>query len=155
MGKSFVLKDAAGRPGGYLVQGIREICCRADSAARQMQAVLLFEGGGQEEHDADGGREMRWPCEGQLLCGGYVLADSRLLLSTGEEARCAFMQQELRKRTAQEKRQTRTENTAEMTREQDESGHAQQIREWPQRRWPPPPCWPQASYAQGRWQEHT
>ncbi len=156
MGRSFVLKDAAGRPDGYLVQGIQEICCRAGGAARRLQAVLLFDGGVQEEHEADGGQEMRWPCEGRLLCGGYVCADGRLLLSTGEEARRAFMRQALQKRTAQEKRQTGMENPAEPARELEERGepgHAQQTREWPQRRWPPPPCWPQASYIQGRWQE--
>lgn len=158
MGKSFVLKDAAGRPDGYLMQGIREICCRASGAARQLQVVLLFEGGAQEEHEADSGQEMRWPCEGRLLSGGYVCADGRLLLSTGEKARCVFMQQALRKRTAQEKRQTEVENTAEPAQEQEEHGepgHAQQAREWPQRRWPPPPCWPQATYMQGRWQEQA
>ena len=156
MGKSFVLKDAAGRPGGYLVPGMREICCRAGDSQRRLQVVLLFEGGAQEDHEADGGLDMRWPCEGRLLCGGYVCEDGRLQQSTGEKARRAFMEKTLHKHAAQKNEQTRMEDSAATAREQEkhgEPGAARQIREWPQRRWPPPPCWPQASYGQGRWQE--
>ncbi len=153
MGKSFVLKDAAGRPGGYLTQGMREICCRADAQAQQ--AVLLFEDGTAEERPLCGGQEARWPDDGRMLRGGFVCADGRLLLASGEEARGAFERMIIQKHAAREKTQPRTENVPEPVREQTQEPDvpAEAARAWPERRWPPPPCWPQAEYAQGCWQE--
>ena len=155
MGKSFVLKDAAGRPGGYLTQGMREICCRADAQAQQ--AVLLFEDGTAEERPLCGGQEARWPDDGRMLRGGFVCADGRLLLASGDEARGAFERMIIQKHAAREKTQPRTENVPEPVREQTQEPDvpAEAARAWPERRWPPPPCWPQAEYAQGRWQERT
>ena len=155
MGKSFVLKDAAGRPGGYLTQGMREICCRADAQAQQ--AVLLFEDGTAEERPLCGGQEARWPDDGRMLRGGFVCADGRLLLASGEEARGAFERMIIQKHAAREKTQPRTENVPEPVREQTQEPDvpAEAARAWPERRWPPPPCWPQAEYAQGRWQERA
>ncbi|MDY3833022.1 MAG: hypothetical protein SOZ79_11150 [Candidatus Ventricola sp.] len=153
MGKSFVLKDAAGRPGGYLTQGMREICCRADAQAQQ--AVLLFEDGTAEERPLCGGQEARWPDDGRMLRGGFVCADGRLLLASGDEARGAFERMIIQKHAAREKTQPRTENVPEPVREQTQEPDvpAEAARAWPERRWPPPPCWPQAEYAQGCWQE--
>ena len=155
MGKSFVLKDAAGRPGGYLTQGMREICCRADAQAQQ--AVLLFEDGTAEERPLCGGQEARWPDDGRMLRGGFVCADGRLLLASGDEARGAFERMIIQKHAAREKTQPRTENVPEPVREQTQEPDvpAEAARAWPERRWPPPPCWPQAEYIQGRWQERT
>ena len=155
MGKSFVLKDAAGRPGGYLMQGMREICCRAGAPAQH--AVLLFEDGTAEERTLCGGREARWPDDGRMLRGGFVCADGRLLLATGEEARGAFERMIIQKHAAREKTQPRTENVPEPVREQTQEPDvpAEAARAWPERRWPPPPCWPQAEYAQGCWQEQA
>ena len=115
MGKSFVLKDAAGRPGGYLTQGMREICCRADAQAQQ--AVLLFEDGTAEERPLCGGQEARWPDDGRMLRGGFVCADGRLLLASGEEARGAFERMIIQKHAAREKTQPRTKNVPEPVRE--------------------------------------
>lgn len=155
MGKSFVLKDAAGRPGGYLMQGMREICCRAGAPAQR--AVLLFDDGTAEERTLCGGQEARWPEDGRMLRGGFVCADGRLLLATGEEARCAFERMILQKHAAWEEKPPSTENASEPAREQTQrpDAPAGETRVWPERRWPPPPCWPQAEYAQGRWQERT
>ena len=155
MGKSFVLKDAAGRPGGYLMQGMREICCRAGAPAQR--AVLLFEDGTAEERPLCGGQEARWPDDGRMLRGGFVCADDRLLLASGEEARGAFERMIMQKHAAREKTQPRTENVPEPVREQTQEPDvpAEAARAWPERRWPPPPCWPQAEYAQGCWQERA
>lgn len=155
MGKSFVLKDAAGRPGGYLTQGMREICCRADAQAQQ--AVLLFEDGTAEERPLCGGQEARWPDDGRMLRGGFVCADGRLLLASEEEARGAFERMIIQKHAAREKTQPRTKNVPEPVREQTQEPDvpAEAARAWPERRWPPPPCWPQAEYAQGCWQEQA
>ena len=158
MGKSFVLKDAAGRPGGYLMQGMREICCRAGALTQQAEAVLLFEDGTAQAHALCGGQEAHWPEEGRALCGGFVCADGRLLLATGEEARGAFERMLMQKHAAQQEKRPRTESPPERERTQrakKPAGPAEETRGWPQRRWPPPPCWPQAEYAQGRWQERA
>ena len=155
MGKSFVLKDAAGRPGGYLMQGMREICCRAGAPAQY--AVLLFEDGTAEERTLCDGREARWPDDGRMLRGGFVCADGRLLLATGEEARCAFERMIIQKHAPREEKTPSTEKALEPASEQTQrpDAPAGERRVWPDRRWPPPPCWPQAEYAQGRWQERT
>lgn len=157
MGKSFVLKDAAGRPGGYLMQGMREIRCRADAPAQQ--AVLLFEDETAEERPLCGGQEARWPDDGRMLRGGFVCADDRLLLASGEEARGAFERMIMQKHAAQEEKRPRTESPSEPAREQQQTQRpeapTEATRAWPERRWPPPPCWPQAEYAQGRWQERA
>lgn len=157
MGKSFVLKDAAGRPGGYLMQGMREICCRAGALTQQAQAVLLFEDGTAEERTLSGGREARWPDDGRMLRGGFVCADGRLLLATGEEARGAFERMIMQKHAPREKKPPTTEKASEPAWEQTQRPDtpAGETRVWPERRWPPPPCWPQAQYAQGRWQEQV
>ena len=160
MGKSFVLKDEAGRPGGYLMQGLREICCRASGLTRQAQAVLLFEDGTAEAHALGDDREARWPDGGRLLRGGFVCSDGRLLLATGEEARGAFERLSMQKRAAKQEKRIKAENAEEPAQERTQETEAppapaQETHAWPQRRWPPPPCWPQAVYAQGRWQERT
>lgn len=152
MGKSFVLKDAAGRPGGYLMQGMREICCRADALTRQAQAVLLFEGGAAEERTLGDSQEARWPGDGRTLRGGFVCADGRLLLATGEEARGAFERMRMQGHAAEKQPQ---EPPARERVQEPSAAPADEAREWPQRRWPPPPCWPQAEYAQGRWRERA
>lgn len=158
MGKSFVLKDAAGRPGGYLTQGMREICCRAGAPAQQ--AVLLFEDGTAEERPLRGGQEARWPDDGRRLRGGFVCADGRLLLASGEEARGAFERMIMQKHAAREEKRSRTESPSEPAQEQQRQTEkpdvpAEATRAWPERRWPPPPCWPQAEYTQGRWRERA
>ena len=157
MGKSFVLKDAAGHPGGYLMQGMREICCRAGALTQQAQAVLLFEDGTAEERTLCGGREARWPDDGRMLRDGFVCADGRLLLATGEEARGAFERRIMQKHAPLAEKPTRIENASEPAREQTQGPDAPagETRVWPERRWPPPPCRPQAEYAQGRWQERV
>lgn len=158
MGKSFVLKDAAGRPGGYLMQGMREICCRADTPAQQ--AVLLFEDGTSEERALCGGQEARWPDDGRMLRGGFICADGRMLLATGEEARSAFERMRLQRHAAREKARPRKEESPEPAPEQRQQTQRRAIpmgeaRVWPERRWPPPPCLPQAEYAQGCWRERA
>lgn len=158
MGKSFVLKDAAGRPGGYLMQSMREICCRANALTQQAQAVLLFEDGTSEEHALCGGQEARWPGDGRMLRGGMICADGRMLLATGEEARGAFERMMMKKHAAREQTRPRTEESPEPEQRQQTKNPAVPsgaTRVWPERRWPPPPCWPQAEYAQGCWQERA
>ena len=80
-----------------------------------------------------------------------------LLLACGEEARGAFERMIIQKHAAREKTQPRTKNVPEPVREQaqEPDAPAEAARAWPERRWPPPPCWPQAEYAQGCWQEQA
>lgn len=156
MRKGFVLKDGAGRPGGYLVQDMREICCRANGLTQQAKAVLIFSDGTQEEHALEDDSEARWPLGGRVLCGGFVCAQDRLLLATGEQARGAFARLILRKAERANKRaesERMQEEHAPQREEEAEKPQYQHI--WPQRRWPPPPCWPQAVYTQGCWRERT
>ena len=156
MGKSYVLKDAAGRPGGYLMQLQHEICCRASGISGKAQAVLLFTDGTQKAYPLDNGVEMRWADDAHALCGGYICTENRLLLATDDDARQAFAMAGIRYKPDRPPHAKQEREKAAKAEEEErihpEAGREKAYAE-PQRRWPPPPCWPQAVYRDGRWQE--
>lgn len=142
------------------MQGMEEICCRISDPKRNAKVVLLFEDGTDEEHLLDTGEEARWESKGRLLLGGYTCAGGRLWLATGDEARGACQRASVMRMTQRKKtedRQEKREKTEhrEDGREEDAQREGGKIeeRKWPQRRWPPPPCWTNARYIHGCWQE--
>lgn len=161
MGKRFVLKDASGRPAGYVIADGADICCRVSGDGQgDARLIALFEDGERRAYAlAPGGAEQRFPCGDGALCGGYVEAADRLLLATDARAREAFARSPMRRR-AQPAAQARSDLTdareqampprPDETQQPDATARTDVM---PQRRWPPPPCWPQARYAHGRWQD--
>lgn len=151
------------------MQGLGGIRCRASALERPAQITLVCEGSSVDREMLPDGREYIWPDSGQTLTGAYVAAEGMLLMTTGEDARRAFLlraeagrRAELRaradaSRAAAEREEDRP---GEMAHEETPAGPEKEHTEaqraceaaLPQRRWPPPPCWPQARYAQGRWQ---
>lgn len=163
MGKSFVLKDTAGHPRGYLLQQSGKICCRASLGALQARLVMLFEDGTQMQHEMQSdGTETSWPCDARKLCGGYACAENRLLLFSDEEARRAFERARIRQkavRTAAEEdgyepKEEQSSKEPAPAPQETAAGEATIEERLPQRRWPPPPCWPTARYVHGSWQEN-
>ena len=178
MSSGFVLRDRAGHPAGYVMQGRGVVSCRACQLAQPAQLVLMR--GNEEESrpmPADG-REQTWPDGGEPLTGAYIAADGVLLLDTGEAARLAFERASRRaagasaararhqemigraeksaaeQETAQAPKETIPASTgaAQPSTEAARQTASPQMRSLPQRRWPPPPCWPEARYADGHWQ---
>lgn len=118
MGKSFVLKGAGGRPGGYLTQGFGRIRCKVQAAAAgQMEVTLLYADGKETRHSVTDGAEEAWPDAGRTLTGGYVTVNDALLMDSGEVGRRAFERQGERMRAGQREaraaRQKREAHTAE------------------------------------------
>ena len=108
-----------------------------------------------------GGQEQTWTDGGGTLTGAYIAADGEMLLDTGEAARQAF-ERARRKAAGMAKARQASVAAGKSTTEQQEAAQpsgnaagqraAPQTRSLPQRRWPPPPCWPEARYLDGRWQ---
>lgn len=130
-----------------------------------------------------GGREQMLADSGRAIAGAAILARDAPPLGSDERTLHLILQREAerqraeRKEKEREERETKdtenkvrkpkeTENkeaeAAEAERKGTESGKMEEgeaeketlpTSSFPQRRWPPPPCWPQARYAHGRWQE--
>lgn len=147
MGSSFVLRDRAGRPAGYVMQGMGVIRCRAGALAQTAGLTLLCGSETAWRALTGDGQEQTWPDDGRTLTGAYVASEDTLVLDTGEEARRAFERdrRSIAARAAPVRRSAETERPAAAER-------PVQTRSVPQRRWPPPPCWPEARYVDGRWQ---
>lgn len=161
MGSGFVLRDRGGRTAGYVMQGMGVVRCRASQLAQPAQLVLLRAGEAEERLMPAGGQEQTWTDGGGALTGAYIAADGEMLLDTGEAARQAF-ERARRKAAGMAKARQAAGAAGKSTTEQQEAAQpsgdaagqraAPQTRCLPQRRWPPPPCWPEARYLDGRWQ---
>ena len=143
--------------------------------------VRYADGSAEEQALTLDGREREWPCgAGKAVACAYVARDGRLLLATDEQARRVFETDRVRarpkrdaaamprERESEERRaparppeRARRANDAaaesapereagrERSRAADPgSGGAYAL---PERRWPPPVCWPDARYVSGRW----
>lgn len=162
MGKSFVFKTPGGRLVGFLQQNQGMIRCKAEAEAGTV-LTLIDETGGLRTHTLNGdGVEQAWTDEGGTLVGAYALSEERLLFDSGAKAHQAALTA-LTRREKQKNAVSKPDSDREPRRvgstapppsalrqEKYADGAA---REWPQRRWPPPPCWQQAQYQQGKWME--
>ena len=162
MGKNYVLKDRTGRPGGYLLESGGSLCCRVQTGGQRATLIALFEGGVQETYTLScGDGEQTWPCGARGLCGGGVFAGDRLLLSSGEAATRAWERRRIRpagesvprRSEAARDRAAIPEHERHDNRAACEGADASPDVAGHERRWPPPPCWPEARYAGGHWQE--
>lgn len=193
MGKNFMLKDAGGRPGGYLTQGLGKLRCAIKNGG-EGELTLVYADGGESVRRLRAGAEGEWPDDGRAILAAYVTAGNQTLFTCERAKRAWERQQNARmmrrmraqreeaagreaeqrdpyyneaahpENTAQEKDENERRTAAAHNVEEKESevpadetetpmygnaiGH-----EWPQARWPVPPCWPTAVYVSGRWQE--
>ena len=173
MGKYLLLKDSAHTPRGYLRETKEGVACRAP-LSKPSRAVLLFSGGEQAQFDlCAGGDEQMLFCDGKNMSGGYVVSTGTLLFATDDAARRAF-ETDLIKEKACSERISSEKNSAETDMgglhmrvheekkrhepetdglKTDEGEAKEEEKAWPDRRWPPPPCWDTAVYRQGSWRE--
>ncbi len=164
MGTSMVLKDSGGRLGGYLYLENGQLGCRMNGEIRGERLTALFGDGREASFDLENsGAEQRFPCGETTLKGGWVSQGDRLLLASGAEAAQAWERKRIlqRPKRPQTPREARKAEPGEPipaaqpseVMEQEKASAPSTREPMPQRRWPPPPCWPQAQYACGRWQE--
>ena len=160
MGGSFVLKDASGRAVGYVMQGTDAVRCRVGSAQGELNIHLFFDDGSCEARVLEPQKEQRFDGTKRRLTGAAVSADTMLLADTGEAARAAFERERMQQQAAQrgQDHPVRRPQSAPPDRTEEARTAPREIRQTqtayslPQRRWPPPPCMPQAIYRNGRWE---
>ncbi|MBR5560691.1 MAG: hypothetical protein IKU73_04685 [Clostridia bacterium] len=165
MAKSFVFRDRERRIVGYLQQHPNEIRCRINGIG-QAADLIVYRAGEQEMrlHMDAGGCEQRFRDSGQHISGAVVVQGETLRCFTDDVAADAYerawrskmeklrrtdrmpLRKEVEKAAAQNERKAEEVTLPEGNREQ-------QAYRWPERRWPPPVCFSDAAYVQGRWME--
>lgn len=156
MKKSMVLKGLSGHAEGYVRMDETGMYCRVQ-LGEPAQIALVFQDGTQKEEGLHGIRsEQTIDCDKRDLSGCYVFRGNELLLVSDEAMRALF-----EKRLLSQRKETDRPSVASVWRSDShasakvEKNHrkANEIRTFPQRRWPHPPCWESAQYDQGRWWE--
>jgi len=175
MGRSFILKDRLGTAVGYVSQGLGVLRCRLSEARPDMEIVLMYADGTEEKRAIDpSGAEQVWEEEDKEISGAVILAGERIAADTGVEVRRRYdgmtisaRRQKQEKAEAVRKRysgvdggSTHTAQSRKMPpADEREEGAANGIMEkadtsvFPERRWPPSPCWQTSVYRSGRWME--
>lgn len=148
MTRSFLLKDNGRRVEGYLQVRSDEIRCRVES---ELSAVLILLGMKERKWRFElqaGGREQCFPAVQGEISGAVVMQEGAVWLATDDIARCRFSKHAVEPERKKEEEAECRKETAEPSKPADEM---QKSAAWPQRRWPPPPCCPQAMYQRGLW----
>jgi len=159
MSRSLMLKNEAGRAVGYVL--VRDGCLIARVTGADGQAALAVkdEEGRRSAYPIDGdGLEWEAPYAGQEVIAAYVSQGDSLIALANDESRALFLSREVfcGAETAPQKMENPPEFSSKEAdssvythKENDAPGEAGAL--WPERRWPPPVCWPQARYRDGRW----
>lgn len=179
MGKSFVMKRPDGSLAGYLMQeSDGRTCFRAHALPEEGASLtLVFRNGAQASRAVSGEREAAWTERSGDVEAAFVAKEGKLLMSTGERGRKAYEaaleHDEARRRAAKRREQdTAAGKPADMQEKASDEAPEKEperakpalceeksvpqtvpnVHVLPERRWPPPPCMPGASYEEGRWQ---
>lgn len=159
---NFVLRNGNGALAGYLMQGQGELRLRAQGIPEGGAVMVLMEKDGREREQRllATGEEQRWPDPGKRLLGAYAMQGERLLFCTGPEAKAACLRRiasaQQQKKPAQQTAQAKSaqaKGAQETAQEKEPPAGREAFGQiaWPERRWPLPPCWPEARYEGGRW----
>ena len=166
MRKSMVLKDDKNLPRGYVVVSNAEIVCRARTD-EPSKAVLFFRDGTRQTIQLSDGKEQRVDCAGKELAGCCVLCGGSIALASDDEVRRMYESKvltekktdricsEIRLNTPDDisKSNTGIKMVCCKEKEENKTTKYENAEVFVQRRWPPPPCWENACYRQGMWQE--
>jgi len=154
MSGSYILKDRAGKPAGYLFKGFGGLRCGFSGAEDGMVMVLFYADGSHVTRPLDTtGAEQEWEDGGNSLIGAAIVKGDALVADTGREAEEAW--ERLLKGRQKKKEKARSEEAEEQRKterepmEKNPAGYSA----LPQPRWPRPPCWKKAAYREGRWNE--
>lgn len=161
MGKNLILKDLSGVPAGYLFQGIRSLRCRVSQDGMGVELILFYADGKHQTREiaaADG--EVEWEEAGGMLDGAVMVKGGVILAASDAPARERFKRLQLdvwTKAKEEHAPMKRTEKAYSFKEPAEEEEKKQEKQEqegdahFPERRWPPPPCWQSAVYDQGIW----
>jgi len=140
---------------GYLRETKEGLACRVP-LSEPSGLVVLFSAGEQAQYDLSSGcGEQLLDCHGKTPAGGYVVCADALLFVTDEAARLAFERRRIKAapRPASEDKKAAKPVGETAKAQRDERVVMEVDTPWPDRRWPPPPCWDTAVYSLGAWQE--
>ena len=157
MGKSMLLKDEKNRPGGYVIASGTQITWRAQTDA-PAQMINYFADGTQYLCNLIGGKEQSIDNNAEMT-GCCVVCREQVILSSDEKTRSAFLRQSTQKAHGEEQKSEKKEREEKpvsphlCSQENTQKKAAEKTTALPQRRWPPPPCWEDACYLNGCWQE--
>lgn len=153
MKTTVVLKDMKNHPAGYVRKTEQGVACRA-KIGHPAQLALVFDDGSRAVHplgciDA----EQQFCCDGNALSGCYAFLEEELLLVSDESMHHAFERdlRASRKTAVQQLPDKQIEDKAPRCKE--ETAKTDRQIEFPQRRWPPPPCLERAQYRGGCWRD--
>lgn len=156
---SFVLRSGNGAVTGYLMQGQGEIRLRVQGIPEGGAVMVLMgkDGREREQRLSATGEEQRWPDPGMRISAAYALRGEKLLFCTGPEAKTACLRRiasaQQQKKPAQQTAQDIIAPEAAQGKEPPAGRETTRQADWPERRWPPPPCCPEARYEGGRWRQ--
>lgn len=156
---NFVLRSGNGALAGYLMQDKGELRLRAQGISEGGAVLVLMQKDGREREQRllATGEEQIWPDPGIGLLGAYALQGEKLLFCTGPEAKAACLSRmasaQRQKKPARKTAQAKDVPKTAWREEPDATREAFGRSHLPERRWPPPPCWPQARYEGGRWRQ--
>lgn len=158
MGKCMVLKGKSGQAMGYVQQVQGQIRCRVNSSASLTEGTLwLFQKGGQccEASVLCDGIEREWPVPQGEWVAACLCEKERRLADTGDEAVVLYRKETERRKKAQRKSAKPSGEPPQPIPTAEECSDPAEASafDWPQRRWPPPPCWEKAKYKGGEWVE--
>ena len=162
MGNTFLLKNALGQIAGFLVQKDTEIVYKFDPKTREETEIIFQFDDGTLEHKriAFSGKEGSLHSVGKKIKGVAVTApDEEVILRAGEHFQITGSKVQVTIGTPAKKEKTVVNAQTGENEAGYEMKHLQlkgkKITEnqWPQRRWPPPPCMCFAAYERGRWND--
>ena len=146
MDDSFLLRDAEGAACGYIIARGRTLCCRISELAHEGTLYITDRLNRISEYalSGDGQEEYTFDYQGERVQHAAVFEGSKLMgASDWQKAQKAEYSRKEQKAEADgdKEKQTPPEST----------NHDVKAWNWPERRWPPPPCMPEARYEHGHW----
>lgn len=162
MSNSYLLRDSAGKAAGYILVGKDEICCKILESERQSVLRVYSERGMQAFVLQASCAEQSFPFYPGLIASAQIEAGGHVILATD----WALIHQETDAIQVKDCTRTGEETYAEHTTEKTSTADHKQNHQreevivnrghiWPERRWPPPACCPQAVYVHGVWQTES
>lgn len=147
MGKSFVLRDGAGKAIGYMQQAGDTLRCgfRADEKLVYMDLYVVDADQVITENSLNPNKcEHEWYVGGKAIAGGCLVTDRRILADTGTEAKAIIRRYLMRRNEPQYHREDSENESKAETALREAIKH-------PERRWPPNPCCVNSTYKEGSW----
>lgn len=144
MADSFLLKDSSGRARGYALCRGYEICVRISMPLQSAELCADGEAVRKVYALAAAEEEQVFPFQGGGIRCVSVVEQGRLILASD----WAAVQRDIPLQAHVAERRSEADS-AKQACLKPENGS----RQWPQRRWPPPPCLQKARYVRGCWQE--